>query len=214
MCLPQFSDRDAATVSVTFTVHNRDHTVIISSVYMAIEDQPPPLRMEQLTQHCMANNLPLIIASDTNSHHPSWGSGDYNHRGLILSEYIATTNLEVVNCGAESTFCSGNKRTVIDVTFANTMLYKDVHGWQVMSTDTMSDHRQIQFVIKRDRCAPSTSGWHRLRPEVKLAAQQLATWECYANLMANGLPPCWRSTIFYYSIWNRFSNVNSAACRR
>jgi len=155
MCLPQFSDRDITTISVSFTVHNRDRTLIVSSVYMAIEDQPPPLRMEQLVQHCMANNLPLIIASDTNSHHPFWGSGACNHRGLILSEYIATTNLEVVNSGSEPTFCSGNKRTVIDVTFANSILYKDIHGWQVSTTDTMSDHRQIQFVIKRDRSAPS-----------------------------------------------------------
>ena len=72
---------------------------------MAIEDQPPPLRMEQLVQHCMANNLPLIIASDTNSHHPFWGSADYNHRGLTLSEYMytATTNLDVANRGSEPT---------------------------------------------------------------------------------------------------------------
>ena len=92
--------------------------------------------------------MPLIIASDTNFHHPLWGSKDINRRGSILSEYIATTNLDVVNRGSEPTFCDGNKRTVIDVTFINTLLCDDVHGWQVMSIDTMSDHRQIQFVIK------------------------------------------------------------------
>jgi len=74
MCLPQFSGRDITTVSITHTANNRNRTVIVSSVYMAIEDQPPPLRTEQLVQHCMANNLPLIIASDNNSHHPFWGS--------------------------------------------------------------------------------------------------------------------------------------------
>jgi len=61
----------------------------------------------------------------------------------------------VANCGSELTFCAGNKRTVIDVTFINTLLYDDVHDWQVVSSDTMSDYRQIRFVIKRDRSAPT-----------------------------------------------------------
>jgi len=155
MCLPQFSDRDITSISMSYTVNKQDRTVIVASVYMAIEDDPPFLRMEQLVQHCTANNLPLIIASDTNSHHPLWSSEDINRRGSILSEYIATTNLNVVNRGSEPTFCAGNKRTVIDVTFINTLLCDDVHGWQVMSIDTMYDHRQIQFVIKRDKLLPT-----------------------------------------------------------
>jgi len=36
----------------------------------------------------MANNFPLIIANDTNSHYLLWGCVDYNHRGLTLSEYM------------------------------------------------------------------------------------------------------------------------------
>jgi len=155
MCLPQFSDRDITSISMSHTVNKQDRIVIVASVYMAIEDDPPPLRMEQLVQHCTVNNLPLIIASDTNSHHPLWGSEDINRRGSILSEYIATTNLDVVNRGSEPTFCAGNKSTVIDVTFINILLRDDVHGWQVMSIDTVSDHRQIQFVIKRDKRLPT-----------------------------------------------------------
>jgi len=99
--------------------------------------------------------LPLIIASDTNFHHSLWGSKDINRRGSILSEYIATTILDVVNRGSEPTFCDGNKRTVIDVTFINTLLCDNVHDWQVMSINTMPDHRQIQFVIKRDKLLPT-----------------------------------------------------------
>ena len=116
MCLPQFGDRDITTISITYTAQNKERTVIISSVYMAMEDQPPPSRLEQLVQHCMDNNIPLIVACDTNSHHPFWGSSDTNPRGTVLSEYIATTNLEVANRGSEPTFCAGNRRTVIDVT--------------------------------------------------------------------------------------------------
>ena len=155
MCLPQFSDRDITSISMSFKVNKQNRTVIVASVYMAIEDDPPRLRMEQLVQHCTANNLPLIIASYTNFHHPLWGSEDINRRESILSENIATTNLDEVNRGSEPAFCAGNKRTVIDVTFINTLLLDDVHDWQVMSIDTMSDHRQIRFVIKRDKLLPT-----------------------------------------------------------
>ena len=61
----------------------------------------------------------------------------------------------MVNRGSESTFCGGNKHTVINVTFINTLLCDNVHGWQVMSIDTMSDHRQIQFDIKQDKLLPT-----------------------------------------------------------
>ena len=39
--------------------------------------------------------------------------------------------------------------------FINTLLCDDVHDWQVMSFDTVSDYRQIRFVIKQDRSAPT-----------------------------------------------------------
>jgi len=99
----------------------------------------------------MVNNLSLILACDTNSHHPSWRSVDTNHRGTLLIEYIATTNLEVANRGSEPTFCAGNRRTVIDVTLISNNLNTIIHDWQVMSNDTMSHHRQIQFAIKCDK---------------------------------------------------------------
>jgi len=151
MCLPQFGDKDITTVSITYTVQNKERTVIVSSVYMAMEDQPTSLRLEQLVHHCMVNNLSLILACDTNSRHPSSGSADTNHQGTVLSEYIATTNLEVANRGSEPTFCAGNRRTVIDVTLISNNLNTIIHDWQVMSNDTVSDHRQIQFAIKCDK---------------------------------------------------------------
>jgi len=78
MCLPQLSDRDITSISMSYKVNEQDRTVIVASVYMAIENDPPRLRIKQLVQHSTANNLPLIIASDTNSHHPLWGSEDIN----------------------------------------------------------------------------------------------------------------------------------------
>jgi len=48
MCLPQFSDSDITSISMSYTVNKQDRrpTVIVASAYMAIEDDFPPLRME------------------------------------------------------------------------------------------------------------------------------------------------------------------------
>jgi len=44
MCLPQFSNRDITFISTSYMVNKQDCTVIVASVYMAMEDDPSPLR--------------------------------------------------------------------------------------------------------------------------------------------------------------------------
>jgi len=88
------------------------------------------------------------------------GSQECNRRGYTLSEYLATTdpevvNQEVVNQGSEPTFFVNNKRTVIDVTLATNAILSVIRDWQVMPNDSFSDHRQIQFVIKQDKRPPN-----------------------------------------------------------
>jgi len=57
------------------------------------------------------------------------GSRECNHRGITLSEFLATTDLVVLNQGSQPTFNVGNKRTIIDVTFASKSIAKDIHNW-------------------------------------------------------------------------------------
>ena len=120
---------------------------------------PAPVT-ERLIQYCNHNKLHLIIGCDTNAHHFRLGSQECNRRGYTLSEYLATTdpevvNQEVVNQGSEPTFFVNNKRTVIDVTLATNAILSVIRDWQVMPNDSFSDHRQIQFVIKQDKRPPN-----------------------------------------------------------
>ena len=71
-----------------------------------------------------------------------------------IHEYLATTELEIVNRGCEYTFYSGNKRSIIDITVTTRSLLPFLHDWHVENQDTMSDHRQISFYIWRDKPAP------------------------------------------------------------
>jgi len=54
------------------------------------------------------------------------GCQEYNQRGNALSEYLATTKLEIVNRGCEYTFCSGNKCSIIE--------HHDSYKYKVTST--------------------------------------------------------------------------------
>jgi len=112
---------------------------VVASVYLPI-DTAPTKELEQLVSHCESNNLPLVIACDSNSHHTAWGSSECNARDIRLLEYLATTGLEIANIGAEPTFVAGNKRTVIDITLASGSLMQDIHAWEVSKEDTMADH--------------------------------------------------------------------------
>jgi len=153
-CLPQYSNRDQTAVCVTIKSSQKERSFIVASVYMPIEVTPPSTELEQLVHYCNTKNLPLIIGADTNAHHLWWGSHDCNQRGYMLSEYLATTDLEIANQGNEPTFCVRNKRTVIDVTLVTRSILQEIHNWHVVSDDTFSDHRKIFFTIKNDKQPP------------------------------------------------------------
>ena len=151
--LPQFGDKDMTTICLTHKIRGREMQIAVSSVYMPSDSDPPSAKMELLYNHCRQQNLPLIVASDTNSHHPIWGCDIANHIGNCLCEFLATTDLEVVNVGCTPTYCVGNVNSIIDITLVSKALYRDIRHWKVSDVDTMSDHRQIEFSLMSDRSA-------------------------------------------------------------
>ena len=86
--------------------------LVVASVYLPIDTAPPTKELEQLVSHCESNNLPLVIACDSNSHYTAWGSSECNAQGIRLLEYLATTGLEIANIGAEPTFVAGRVELV------------------------------------------------------------------------------------------------------
>jgi len=129
--LPQFGDRDTTTVCFAYTVHNHKRGIIAALIYMPVEEQLPPTMLEQICMYCKQENLPLIVAYDTNAHHPVWGGGDSNCRGKILSEFLAISVLEVAIIGNELTFSVSNVRSIIDVTLVSHTLLQDISNWHV-----------------------------------------------------------------------------------
>jgi len=115
---------------------------------MPTEGQLPINMIDRIRSFFRDEKLPLIVTCDTNAHHPLWGGNDINQKGQLLSEFLATMDLEVANLGNEPTFCVGNIQTIIDVTLVSRTLLCDVHHWHV-SWDEVG-----QSGIKWDKLAP------------------------------------------------------------
>lgn len=84
--------------------------------YDSSEERPGKM-VRDILEFCSGNGTPLILGCDTNSHHTLWGSSDTNQRGIELVEFLASTDLEILNQGTEPTFVTVNRSEVLDVTF-------------------------------------------------------------------------------------------------
>jgi len=114
----------------------------------------PPPKVEEVVDYCDVNRLPLILGADANAHHLLWGSSDINQRGLELLDFITEHNLHCINKGHKPTFVTRNRKERLDVTFVSIELISKVSFWKVLDTESMSDHRFIQFGLRIGRPDP------------------------------------------------------------
>jgi len=69
------------------------------------------------------------VGCDSDAHHSAWGSTNYNGRKEALIKYLNSSNLDILNRGNESTFCSGVRQEVIDITMGSYGLLESITGW-------------------------------------------------------------------------------------
>lgn len=150
--MPQFSDGDCTTVIVNLTKQSREE-IIFSSVYMDGEKNHmiPEQIVRESIEYSVNSGIPIIIAADCNAHHTLWGSSDTNMRGNKLTEFLATTSLEICNVGNSPTFANRIRQEVLDVTFETQSLANRVSNWHVSKEETLSDHREINFFIEHEK---------------------------------------------------------------
>ncbi|XP_026316721.1 uncharacterized protein LOC113227862 [Hyposmocoma kahamanoa] len=146
--LTQFCSRDLCAVKLLADAATGLPEVVLASVYMAETDVPPPQEMVQLINHCEQNGQHIVVATDSNAHHPLWGMELANERGKNLTEYLFTTNLQILNKGTTPTFVNKRSRTIIDLTLASDGAANLVHDWHVSEEASLSDHRWIRFNLE------------------------------------------------------------------
>jgi len=148
--LPKFSCRDVIAVLVKYNEDGAERRLVVCSAYPPhdSEDPPPSRELEELMRYCENENLYLIVGCDSNAHHTAWGSTNCNGRGEALMEFLNSSNLEILNWGNESTFCSGSRQEVIDIILGSYGLLESITGWEVPLEPSLSDHRHILFSLR------------------------------------------------------------------
>lgn len=173
--LPEFNSRDQTAVLVKYMdlEGERREVVVVSAYFPSDSPQlPPPMEFSRMVEACKARGLQLISGCDANSHHTVWGSMDINPRGGGLLEYLAGTDLEILNRGNEPTFQTTARESIIDITLCSGGLAGDVLDWRVSDEPSLSDHRQIRFrlspVRRRTvwRRCPRATDWLSFKEEL------------------------------------------------
>lgn len=150
--MPQFCSGDLTTVLLNSGKVGRGEEIIFSSVYLPDPEGVPMTTIpDTLTQDAIdfssKRGTPIIMGGDVNAHHTVWGSTNINARGEKLLEYIATTDLVIMNRGIEPTFITKTRKEVLDITLASCSIQSKIKRWHVSPEDSLSDHREINFIV-------------------------------------------------------------------
>lgn len=169
--LRDLSSRDITVAKIAYQREGITRQALAVSLYLPYDSlTPPPSReMREVIGYASQHGLEIIIGCDANSHNTIWGSNDTNRRGEALLEFLASTELEVLNRGNEPTFVTPRRQEVIDITLCSRGMVSEISGWKVAEEDTLSDHKYIEFCIGADRTPapmfrnPKRANWHEYR---------------------------------------------------
>nr|CAI5869975.1 unnamed protein product [Callosobruchus analis] len=88
-----------------------------------------------------------LVLGDLDAKSIDWGSPTTNKRGRILCERLAVMDMIVINDGLVPTFSRRGSKSFIDATFTTQALSRKAHNWEVLDSESLSDHRYIYFEV-------------------------------------------------------------------
>ena len=142
MSLGSFNSRDCLVLRL---IINKQLTILLASIYMETTDPLPEQTLARLCDYAEQENLPLVICTDGNSHHTSWGHRCCNTRGRQLLLVLNSNNLLVNNTGNTPTFRGHQGSSCIDLTLSNPLAVNLISNWVVQVGKSASDHELITF---------------------------------------------------------------------
>lgn len=92
----------------------------------------------------------IVVCGDFNAHSGFWGDRRTDRRGvlLVLTEWAARLELDLVNVGSVPTCVRFQEESVIDLTWSSREVGGSITDWRVRSeTETLSDHLAISFLL-------------------------------------------------------------------
>ena len=125
----------------------------------------------------------VLVCGDFNSHHTVWGSSRSDQRGSKVSDFVAASDLHILNNGTMSTFYTVRDgvefQSYIDLSLATVDLLQLVQNWQVRDGITTADHRTI--LIQLELSPSNIDQSHSTRR----FNTRLANWDQFAHLVSN-----------------------------
>lgn len=133
----------------TSTVTMKSDLLHVVSIYIPPEDEANSIEQSLQSLEATMNSLSglILVCGDFNSHNTVWGSSRSDQRGRLVSDFISSANLHLLNDSESPTFFTNRAGTThqsyIDLTLASTRLLPLVVDWEVNDSVTSSDHRSI-----------------------------------------------------------------------
>lgn len=191
-CLLQneFSNNDMTTISAQITNQGTKIQTFICPIYMPTRDgnkntinNPICDTLKKLIVTAKDKKIEIIIGSDVNAHNKVWGEKKNDARGNRIHDFLLENNLQLLNCGSKSTFKSGTKSSIIDITISSRKIYKFFHNWKVLDDDSHSDHAYISCDLRSDAIEPAytrikkKNDWIKYKRKV-IGAIRGKNWNC------------------------------------
>lgn len=138
----------SSDITVAANIHTVHKTYLLISLYCSPFNN---LQIElDLLSNCL-NTLKsenLIISTDSNANSRVWFSERDDSRGNLINEFINEKNLIIINNNELTpTYYSTHGKSFIDLTLTNLNASNNVHEWEVLLTDSLSDHKYIYFTL-------------------------------------------------------------------
>lgn len=152
--LTEYTDDNHVAVDLTLKLPGGNEIkTVLCSWYMPSDVKNADMitdTMDRLIMDCKRLGKEVIIAADCNAKNERWGSKSNNVRGEKLMDWIKEVDLMLLNNGTTPTFVPDplepDKRfSSIDITLATPMIAKLLNNWEVLTDNSYSDHRWIQF---------------------------------------------------------------------
>ena len=173
--IKEFTSRDCVAIKIVIN----SKMLILASIYMDAQDKSfPPKSLNELTKYAKLIDAPLIVGSDTNSHHTIWGDKKQDKRGEVLLEQFSNCGLSWANKGTNPTFVnSRGHHSVIDLTITNNKALDLVKNWYVSDQVSNSDNKYIMFNIDTEKKQnnitynPNKTDWEKFAEYIRKSSR-------------------------------------------
>ncbi|XP_072392211.1 uncharacterized protein [Diabrotica undecimpunctata] len=105
------------------------------------------IKMDEIMQKVRNTGEEYVVLADFNAEAAEWGSPITDTRGRILTDWLGTIDLVVLNTGLEPTFVRRGTGTHNDVIMATQGIAAKARSWKVLPDYTETKHRYIGFSI-------------------------------------------------------------------